>query len=281
MRKARQALALTAMWLFMSGAANGYYYFVHYFSRTAPFVPVPEKFDLDSLTNKTLPYLISEQGPTTLGANDSMASVVSQIRLAAKAWNDVPSSDLRLGFGGFFSPGTTYSRPAVEVVFEDLPPGLLGQGGPTLLADPATRANGQFVPILRSTVRLNRDLSQHPSFSEGFFLTVAHEIGHALGLQHSLTSSVMSTQTTRATTKSQPLAADDVAGLSLLYPAPGWLATRGSISGRVALGGTGVHLASVVALSPEGLAISAMTIPIMCTPTRCLPPNSGKLTRPT
>jgi hypothetical protein len=42
---------------------------------------------------------------------------------------------------------------------------------------------------------------------------VAHEFGHALGLQHTMTSSLMSTDVTRATTKATPLSPDDMAGL--------------------------------------------------------------------
>jgi len=274
MRTAKKLLAMAAVWMTMSGGAYGYYFFVHYLSRTGPFVPIPEKFDLEALHSKTVPLLISEPRSLGLTSNDSFQSLVSQIRLAAKAWNDVPSSDLRLSFGGFFTPGTTYSQPVIEVVFEDLPPGLLAQGGPTLRADLATRGNNQFVPILRSTVRLSLDHTQRPSYSEGSFLTITHEIGHALGLQHSMTSSVMSTDVTRATTKSQPLAADDVAGISLLYPTPGYLATTGSIAGRVLLGSGGVHLASVVALAPDGLAISAVSNPDGTYRIEGLPPGS-------
>ena len=51
--------------------------------------------------------------------------------------------------------------------------------------------------------------------------------GHALGLQHTLTSSVMSTSITRTTSKAKPLTADDIAGISLLYPSRTFLAIHG------------------------------------------------------
>ncbi len=41
----------------------------------------------------------------------------------------------------------------------------------------------------------------------------------------------MSTYVTRSTTKSMPLSADDIAGISLLYPAPGYVGSTGTISG--------------------------------------------------
>jgi hypothetical protein len=59
-----------------------------------------------------------------------------------------------------------------------------------------------------------------------------------------------------------PIVADDVAGISLLYPTPNYLATTGSIAGQVTLNGSGVNLASVVAISPiTGAAISNLTNP--------------------
>ncbi|MCC6588434.1 MAG: IPT/TIG domain-containing protein [Bryobacterales bacterium] len=247
-------LALVAL---LTPVLHGYYFFVQYPSRNGPFTPLYTKFDLNALSAKAVPFLISEQGPATLAAGDNMNSLISEIRLAATAWNDVPTADLKLAFGGFFTPGVQHSSPVIEVVFEDIPPGVIALGGPTSKADVGPADT--FVPILRSQVKISRDLSSRASWSEALYLTMVHEFGHALGLQHSLTSSVMSTEVTRGTTKAQPLAADDIAGLSLLYPVQG--ASSGTIQGRVTLGGTGINLASVVAISPDGLAISALTHP--------------------
>jgi hypothetical protein len=57
------------------------------------------------------------------------------------------------------------------------------------------------------------------------------------------------------------LTADDIAGISLLYPSRTFSATTGSITGRVTLEGQGTNLASVVAISPSGPAVSALTNP--------------------
>jgi hypothetical protein len=57
------------------------------------------------------------------------------------------------------------------------------------------------------------------------------------------------------------LAADDIMGISLLYPAPGFAATVGTITGRVTANGAGVSMASVVAISPSNQAISTITNP--------------------
>ncbi len=260
-----KAIKRCVLWLALgmlaAGVAPAYHHFVHYLSRTGPFVAVPEKFDLSALVNQTAPFFISEQGPAQLAPGDSFTSVVSQIRMAASVWDGVETSALRLAFGGFFTPGTPQTSPGIEVIFDEVPPGLVALGGPTSRSEMVTGPGGPFVPITRSVIILRRDLSQRPSFSEQFFLSVAHEFGHALGLQHTLTSSLMSTEITRASTKSRPLAADDVAGISLLYPAQDFLAGMGSISGRVTADGDSVPLASVVALSPQGGAVSALSNP--------------------
>jgi hypothetical protein len=110
-------------------------------------------------------------------------------------------------------------------------------------------------------VQLASDLSVRgqASYSDPFFTTIVHEFGHALGLQHSMTGGAMSTSVIRSTTKAQPITADDIAGLALLYPTTDFLAQTGSIAGHVTVAGQNGHLVSVVALRSDGMAIGSMT----------------------
>jgi hypothetical protein len=261
----RLVLVALAAALF-SPAASAYYYWIYFSGRTGIFNPVPARFDLNALSDKTVYFYISDQGPSAVSPDDSAAAIYSQIRFAARTWNEVETSDLRLRFGGFTTPGTLQTTPGIDVVFsDDIPDGILEQTWTMTVDDVSPVANGAtFVPIVRSRIELRRDLSdgaKYASYNEDFFLTLVHEFGHALGLQHTLTSGVMSTSRTRATRKAKPLAADDIAGISLLYPAADFAARTGSIKGRVTLNGQGVNMASVVALAASGAAVSALANP--------------------
>ena len=260
----RSLLRLTLIAAFAAGVAPAYYHWVTFQSRTAPFTPVYARFDVSALPNKTLPLLIREDGPTQYATGDSYAAVVSEIRAAAQAWNSIDYADIKLGPGAIFAPGTVMNSPAVEVEFsDDLGPGVLAYGVPTISTTAVTSSTGQtFYPIQKSLLRLRKTMSSdRPSWSEAFFLVIVHELGHTLGLQHSWTSGAMATEVTRATTKGKPITADDVAGLSVLYPTAKFAQSTGVITGRVTLGGVGVNLASVVAISPNKYAVSALTQP--------------------
>lgn len=257
-----RGFALAVALVGSAAVSSAYYHFVHYASKDGAYVWVREKFDLRALVNKTVYFYFTDQGPTKLADGDSFTSVITQLQLAGKTWDSVGSSDLRVAFGGFLpQPGGQSSRPHIEIVFEEMAPGVLGEGAPVVRADAVQSGTETLVPIVRSVMLLNKDLTQLPSYASSFFLTATHEMGHALGLQHSLASSMMSTSITRATTRAHPLTADDVAGLSLLYPTASFAATFGTLSGRVTMSGNGVHLASVVALTTFGHAVSALTNP--------------------
>jgi Matrixin/IPT/TIG domain len=265
-RTASRFAALVSGCLLLANTGSAYYYYTYFASSAPPYTPIVAAFNLSSLVNNTVPYFIAGAGPSATYQGDSFQAIISQINAAANVWNGVGTSSIRLAFGGLYSAGTTQSAPGIQIQFsDDIPPGLLALSAPTVFDYTLVNGpNGTFIPVVLSVMELPSDLSSvfnGPSYSEQFFVTLVHEFGHTMGLQHTLASSVMSTYYTTAATKASPLGADDIAGISLLYPAGNYLSTVGSISGKVTMNGKGLNLASVVAISPSNQAITTLTNP--------------------
>lgn len=240
---------------------SAYYPFLHLRSVEGQWVAVPERFDLRAQPDGAVPVVVSRGAELQLNDGEVWESVVSEVHLALEQWSTSSLSSLRLRYAGETAPDRPTDAPHVQVLFDELAPGVVAMGGPVETTDVIEDANGSFRPIRKSLVLLSNNLRERPSYTEAFFLTLVHELGHAIGLQHTFTSSVMSTGVTRSTTKAKPLATDDHAGIASLYPAQYVDQELGTLRGYVRMGDAGVHFATVTAVAPTGEAISTLTLP--------------------
>src|SRR5271167_3153988 len=88
----KRLLHLVAGLTALSSVASGYYHFVYFPGRSGPFNPIRLQFDLTRLTNNTVYYFVSDQGPNVFVPGDSVTAVMSELQLAAQAWNGIPGS---------------------------------------------------------------------------------------------------------------------------------------------------------------------------------------------
>ena len=146
MQGSRRVAALVLGWALSVSSASAYYHFIHYTSKTAPYNPVPEKFDLTALPNNTVSVFVSTAGPQKFAQIDGLPSILTPIQQAAQAWDGVAHfGSIRVTFGGLFVDGTAESTPSAEVVFDDeIPPGLLAYTVPVSSNDDG-HAGGRIV----------------------------------------------------------------------------------------------------------------------------------------
>ena len=271
MRLLGRAGILAVALMALSSVASAYYHWTFFTARTGEFKPVRLRFDLNALPDGTVSFFIPRKGPAKMVDGDNYQSLARQLRRAGETWN-TPFSALQVRFGGYTDQAfadvlADQVTPGIDVVFDDeLPPGVLALSEPLTYTDLkylGEKSSPGFAPILRSRLQLASDLAARgqASYSDQFFATLVHEFGHTLGLQHSMTGGAMATSVTRGTSKANPLTADDVAGISILYPTPEFAVYTGAVAGKVTAGGAAANLASVVALAADGTAVGAMTLP--------------------
>lgn len=207
-------------------------------------------------------YFIRDRGVSGVTADQARAAFAA----AFSTWEQIPTASIRYEFAGFTSASALANDGMTTLGFEDRPDLERVLGATRFVTD---RITGELV---ESDIFFNTafDWSVAASGESGRFdlqSIALHEIGHLGGLGHSQLGEtevvpggrrVIAAEAvmfpiafSRGTVLGRTLRADDIAGISDIYPDGNFATRTGTAAGRVTKNGRGVFGAHVIAMHLE------------------------------
>jgi hypothetical protein len=217
-------------------------------------------------------YFISDRPGSGVSAIDLRGAV----ERAAATWSRVESANVRFTFQGMTSAAAEGFDGQTTLGFIDRPDLDRVLGATSFLIDTTSGAIAEADIFFNSRFAFSVAANGQPDRVD-LESVVLHELGHLLGLGHSAIGETERNATgsrrvigsgavmfpiahSSGATADRVLQADDIAGISDLYPGRAPLDT-GGIVGRVTKNGAGVTGAHVVAFNPEtGILVGNFTL---------------------